>query len=171
MKFVELKSNLKIKLDNLYLLEGTDRFVIYSALELIEKAVNLSMPDLNKQVFNNGSVNLNEVLLGARVIPFADEKRLAVIWDCSANKDFSLLTDFIKEKNDFSVLVFVNPEQNDFSKQLKKVATLVDCSKLDDLTLKKWVANNVAKYGKKIEERVAEKLVVYCNSSLSRISS
>ena len=82
-----------------------------------------------------------------------------------------MLEEFIKEKNSFSVLVFVNPEQNDFSKQLKKVAITVDCSKLDVETLKKWVANSVGKSGKKIEESVAEKLIAYCNSSLSRLSS
>lgn len=171
MKFVELKQNLKTKVDSVYLLEGDDRYCLHGAIELIEKQLNLSMPDLNMQIFDEGKFTLTEVLDAASVFPFGDEKRLIVVWNYGTGKDAKLLEDYIKSGSHCCVIVFVSSQPNDFTKKIKPIVTYVDCNKLDDVVLYKWIINFVGKNGKKIEEGAVKTLIRYCNNNLSKINS
>ncbi len=171
MKFVEFKQNLKNQIDPIYLFEGDDRFCLYSAIELIEKQLNLCMPDLNEKIFDEGKFTLKEVLDFANVFPFGDSKRLIIVWDYNNAKEIDLLEDYIKSGSHCSILVFVSTMQNDFSKKIKSFATYVDCNRLDDGVLYKWIINFTNKVQLKIEEGAVIKLIRYCNNNLSKINS
>lgn len=174
MKFIELKASLKEKVASVYHLEGNDRFVLINALELIEKRLDLKYPEINKTVFNNeNKYTIDDVLGASMAMPFGDERRLVVIWDCSLKTaDFSQFEKFIKsEGSETTVFVFVSSDSGEFSKKLKNISEVVDCNKLDETTLKRWIVAKVNKGGLQIEEGAVSLLIDYTNSSLARIST
>lgn len=174
MKFIELKSSLKERVATVYHLEGNDRYVLINALELIEKKVDLKYPEINKTIFNNENKYTIDDLLGASMaVPFGDERRLVVVWDCSLKTaDFTKFEKFIKEGGaETSVFVFVSSDSGEFSKKLKNISEVVDCNKLDEITLKRWIIAKVNKGGLQIEEGAVSLLIDYTNSSLARIST
>lgn len=174
MKFIELKSNLKQNLDNVYILEGNDRYVIKSAIELIEKRINLNFPDVNKFLFNDeNKYSISDLTQSAVSVPFGDEKKLIIIWDCPLKvQDAEKMKDFIKNGGaQTSVFVFAFTASNEFSKKLKGIGQSVDCNKLDEYTLKKWIVATFSKNEVSVQEGAVTKLIEYSNSDLARISS
>ena len=174
MKFVELKASLKDGVAGIYSLEGDDRFVLLNALDLIEKKIDLKFPDMNKTVFNNeAKYTLDDIISSASALPFGDEKRIVVVWDTSLKaSDYLKFEKFIAgggaETTNF---IFVSSSLNEFSRKMKNISVVVDCNKLDELTLKKWIVNRVNKGGLEIEEGAVALLIEYANQSLARIST
>lgn len=171
MKFVELKKNLTQGLKNVYLLEGEDRYVLYNALNLIEKKLALSMPDVNKIVIEGEKASPQDILIHTESYPFGDEKKLIVVNDYTSKADFSALEKYLKQPNDFILLIFVSRAESEASKKIKHYAEFVDCSRLDDVTLSKWIVGAVSKSGLQIEEEAVKKLIVYCANNLAKIST
>ncbi len=174
MKFVELKSSLKDSLGAIYHLDGNDRYVLLNALELIEKRLGLSYPEMNKTVFNNeNKYSLDDIIQSASSMPFFDEKRLVIVWDTSIKaSDYAKFEKFVQGGGSESCLfVFISSSPNDFCKKLKNLAVVVDCNKLDEITLKKWIVAKVGRTGLQIEEGAVALLIEYSNSSLARINS
>lgn len=174
MKFVELKASLKSSLGAVYHLEGNDRFVILNALELIEKSVNLTYPEMNKTVFNNeNKYSLDDILQATSCMPFGDSKRLVVVWDCALKStDYSRFEKAVEGGGlGDCVIVFISTQPNEFCKKIKNIAVVVDCNKLDEATLRKWILTKVTKAGLKIEEAGVALLIEYSASSLARIST
>ncbi len=174
MKFVELKSSLKDSVAGIYSLEGDDRFVLINALELIEKKVDLKFSDMNKTVFNNeAKYTLDDIIASASALPFGDDKRLVVVWDTSLKvADYQKFEKFIKGGGaESTIFVFLSSTLNEFSRKMKNISVVVDCNKLDEATLKKWIVNRVNKGGLNIEEGAVALLIEYSNQSLARIST
>ena len=174
MKFVELKASLKSSLGGIYHLEGDDRYVLINALELIEKRVGLTYPEMNKTIFNNESkYTLDDIIQSALSMPFGDEKRLVVVWDTPLKSaDYTKFEKFIQGGGaESAVFVFISSSPNEFSKKMKNISVVVDCNKLDDATLKRWIVAKVSKEGLQIEEGAVSLLIEYSNSSLARIST
>lgn len=174
MKFVELKANLKVKLEPIYILEGNDRFVIKNAIDLIDKKLNLNFPDVNKFQFNDeNKYTLDEVLERSSCVPFGDDKKLVIIWDCSLKvADATKFMDFVKKGGaESTVFLFATNSTNEFVKKIKNIAVSVDCNKLDEVTLSRWVVANFNKQNVQVQENAVKLIIDYCNLSLARISS
>ncbi|MBP3631267.1 MAG: DNA polymerase III subunit delta [Clostridia bacterium] len=174
MKFIELKSSLKESLGAIYHLDGNDRYVLLNALELIEKRIGLNYPEMNKTSFNNESkYSLDDVIQSASSMPFGDEKRLVVVWDTSIKaSEYAKFEKFVQGGGaEYCVFVFISSSPNEFCKKVKNLAVVVDCNKLDEITLKKWIVAKVGRSGLQIEEGAVALLIDYSNSSLARINS
>lgn len=171
MKFIELKKRLAEKLEQCYLIEGDDRFVVASALGLIEKRVGLAMADVNRVVLEGDSVNIENIEVNANSFPFGDEKRLLIIKEPSVKLDNKKLQNIIKTLPEFMVVVFVSYCANATTKAIKEVAEFVDCSKLDSTTIKGWIGGQLKRNSCTIEERAMEKLLLYTNQNMARIET
>ena len=174
MKFIELKSKLKNELQSVYCLEGNDRFVIKNAIDLIDKKLNLSFPDVNKLLFNDeNKYTIENLIEASSSVPFGDSKKLIIIWDCNLKtNDAQKFLDYIKKGGaETTVFVFASTEPGEFVKKIKANAEVVDCNKLDELTLMRFAVANFNKNGVQIQESAVTILIEYCNSSLARIFS
>lgn len=174
MKFIELKANLKVKLEPIYILEGKDRFVIKNAIDLIDKKLNLNFPDVNKFQFNDeNKYTLDEIIEKSSCIPFGDDKKMILIWDCSLKSaDAPRFIDFVKKGGaESTVFLFATNSTNEFVKKIKSIAESVDCNKLDETTLSRWVVTNFTKQNVQVQEGAVKLIIDYCNLSLARISS
>lgn len=172
MKFIELKKHLSKELKPIYLIEGEDRFVVSSSLKLIEKALNLTMPEVNRIIMEGDKLTVETLLDNLANYPFGDERKLVVVREGKFNSsEFKKLEAYLKEPSDYNVLVFLSYESNDFTKKLKKYAEEVDANKLDDMSLKKWIGARLSKEGKTIEEGALLKLITYTSGDLTRLDS
>ena len=172
MKFIQLKSSLKEKCKKAYVVFGEDAYLIGNAVQLIKKAVNLSMPEVNLLSYEESKVDLAQVLQECMALPFFDENRLVILKDFSpsdAKKDLEKLKKFFAE-NTQNIFVFVYSSVTDFCKKLQTVAEPVDCSKLDDANLKGWILNSLKSSSVEIMEDALRLLIEYCAGDLTKIS-
>lgn len=172
MKFVELKKYLTSSIDPIYLIVGEDRYIVQSAQKLIEKALNLSMPDVNKMVLEGEKLTGENILDVLMTYPFGDSKKLVIIKDAKlSSSEIKKLESYLKSPSDYNVLVFVNYENNEFTKKMQNFATIIDASKLDDANLTKWIGAKLYSCKKTIEEKALRMLIEYTSGDLTRIDS
>lgn len=171
MKFIELKKNLTGGVKKCYLLEGEDRFVVNNALSLIEKKVNILIPEVNRVVIDNESGTLDDLLFQLESFPFGEEKKLIIVRDFQAKENLKKLEEQLKNLPDFIVLVFMSFSETTLTKLVKKYAEFVDCSKLDVSTIKSWIGGQISKAKLNIEDKALEKLVLFTNLNMARVET
>lgn len=173
MKFIELKKELGNKICPAYLISGNDRFLCYSALDLIKKATNISLTDLNEVVVAGENCTLDDIVKSASVFPFVDLYRLVQVnnFSVKAKEKNNALSEYLKNPLESTVLVFFNLEPNDAIKPFMDKIVHVDCDKLDVNTIARIVKTKAKQADTLIDDLAVEKLVLYCNNDMARISS
>ena len=179
MKFVELKKRLAEKIDNVYLISGSDRFLCFKALEMIEKALNITIKDMNSVVIQGESANVKDIIDSASVFPFGDPYRLVIVKNFNPksgagskkNSNEEIISQYLASPNENAVIVFFNADGDDFFKNLKSRLVHVDCEKLDMPSILKLVINDAGKQQVSISEGAAKLLALFCNSDMTRITS
>ncbi len=172
MKFEELKKSLVNGLKPAYFIFGEDVDLLYSALNLLENACNITMPDFNKVVFGLES-NMQEVIESCQVLPIMDTKRLVVIKDYSgkgSDTEKKYLQNYLDNPSlDTCFVMFATKNVPLFVSVLNKVEP-VDCNKLSAATLAKVIVSKFAQGGKKIEKLAVDYLIEACSGSFTAIS-
>ena len=171
MKFVELKKSLQNNLSNCYLLEGEDRYVVNNALSLIEKKVNLVLPDVNKIVFDEDNANIEDIVFQLESMPFGDNYKLIVLKNTKPVGDIKALEKSLKHLADFIVFVVCSYASCPLTKMVKNYAEMVDCSKLDAKTIAVFIGGKLKQAGVGIEQSAMEKLITYTSSNMARIET
>ena len=172
MKFEELKKSLVNGLKPAYFIFGEDVDLLYSALNLLENACNITMPDFNKVVFGPES-NMQEVIESCQVLPIMDTKRLVVIKDYSgkgSDTEKTYLQNYLDNPSqDTCFVMFATKNVPLFVSVLNKVEP-VDCNKLSPETLGKVIVSKFTQGGKKIEKLAVDYLIEACSGSFTAIS-
>jgi len=172
MKFENLKTNLNKEIKPAYFIAGEDSFLVYKALELIEAALNLNFPDFNKVIYNTDGFNMTEIANSSEVLPINDKYRLIIVKDYLNKKSESekkVITEYLKNPAKSSVLVFFASVQNDFYLSFVDKVEFVDCNKLSEPLLNKWIEAELKKENKKISKDALKTLIEFCNFSLTKI--
>lgn len=173
MKYVELKASLKQGLKNAYLIFGDDRYLCFDALKKIENALNLTIVDMNSVTISGENSTAKEIVESANLYPFGDLYRLVIVKNFNPSKDkaaFSIIQDYLNKPLSSTILVFFSPDGAEFFKNMKNLEQ-VDCSKIDAKTISVFVKNSLAKNGISSNESAIEKLILYCNFDMARITS
>ena len=139
MKFVELKKHLSAKKANVYLISGSDRFLCFKALDLIEKSINISIVDMNSVVIMGDQADIKQIIDSASIFPFGDEYRLVVVKNFNPKagtlskktQNEIILEKYLDSPMESTILVFFNTDGDDFFKNLKSKLVHIDCEKLD----------------------------------------
>lgn len=173
MKYVELKSSLKQGTKNAYLITGDDRYLCYDALKKIENSLNLTIVDMNSVTISGDSTSAKDIVDSANLYPFGDVYRLVVVKNFNPNKNkdaFDVIQEYLKKPLQSTVLVFFCPDNADFYKGMKNLE-VVDCSKIDAKTISAFVKNFLAKNDIQSNDEAVDKLVLYCNFDMARVTS
>lgn len=175
MKFIELKKDLEKNIRPAYLISGNDRYLCYSALEMIKKALNITLADMNEVIMSGDSVTKEDIARSASIFPFADNYRLIQVNDYNAKSKSKLggdeLLEYLKNPMKESVIIFFNLESTDALKPYLTHLTSVDCDKLDEATIKNVLVNKLASNSAKMSKDAIDMLVLYCNNDMARITS
>ena len=167
MKFIELASKLKEKVENVYLLSGEDSYLKQTAYKLIRRAAIVEeLSFLNESRFDNENWDINKFEEAASSMPMGSNFKLVQIKNLEkiSEKEKQTLQNIINSISPSTCLVV------EVNKNLKLTGgTLVDCSNLDHATLCKYINNEAAKNGKKITPEAVNLLIEFCSSNLTKI--
>lgn len=173
MKYIELKSSLKQGTKNAYLIFGDDRYLCFDALKKIENSLNLTIIDMNSVTISGESTSAKEIVESANLYPFGDLFRLVIVKNFNPSKDkqaYEIIQNYLIQPLNSTVLVFFSPDGYDFFKGMKNLET-IDCSKIDAKTISAFVKNYLAKQDIQSNDDVIDKLILYCNYDMARITS
>jgi len=174
MKYNALSSHLKGgKYAPCYILQGDDRWLINSAVDMFCSIV--STPELNSVVFQENEREDN-IVNALKILPWGSDYRVVVAMEFSTTKPVNNggakntgkpILEYLKDPNPSSILVLVSDESDFFSKA-KAYAQVIDCSKLENLELEKFIKSRCQD---KIEKAAIDTLINYCSRDLSRINT
>ena len=173
MNFVDLKKNLKEGIKNNYLLVGSDLFLLARSYSLIQNALNISMPELNVQVFSNDEIDMSKVVTACDVLPMMDEYRLVYVnaaIKCSVI-NVKALKDYLSNPNPNTILVINAGENVKELEPYKSNFEIVDCNKITQNLITSFVINELSKYSKTITPSAVNKLIDYTSADMSRIDN
>lgn len=174
MKFENLKANLNKEILPAYFIGGDDSYLVYKALELIENACKIDLPDFNKSIFTKEGFNATDIVNACEVMPIGDSKRLVVVKDylgVKNDKEKEVLVNYLRNPVPTTCLVLFASTTNNFYLSMVDKLEYVDCNKLSFDTLIKWIAANVRKSNFEMEVMACRKLVEYCSFNLTRVDS
>ncbi|MDR0850619.1 MAG: DNA polymerase III subunit delta [Christensenellaceae bacterium] len=187
MKFENLKQNLTAGLKPSYYITGEDSFLVYKALELVEKALSLSMPDFNKVIFSGEGFNAKDFVAACEVLPMGDNFRLVVVKDYQSkdlNGDKKLLSGYLSNPTPTTCLVFFESTaafkstgygrdtavgHNKFYVSLLDKTEVVECNRLPNAMLEKWIMGTLKQNDKTISKEALITLIEFCNGALGKI--
>ena len=168
MKFEQLKKSLKEDgAANIYLLVGDDGRVIEKAKETILSLI-CDFPELNVTCFDENA-DVKAVANCCRSFPFMSDYRAVVVRDYSGSLDD--MSDYFDDPQPTTLLIFTASSLTaNFSKYAKKT-TVVECGKLSDDVLIRYIAKRAAANGSQITCAAAKLLIDYTLSDLARIEN
>ena len=175
MKFAELKKSLQSEISPVYLVFGEDNFLLESSINLIEKAIfgQELRNNLNKQVFSTDELDNSKFFNALNTLPFFAEKKLVVLKHYAsklANDTVSQLKEYVISPNNSTVLVILCIDNVSAFDSIKKSCTLVDCARLDKVTIQRWISSKLKAENGAISVDAFNLLVDYTNGYLSKIS-
>ncbi len=175
MKFVELKKSLKSWVLPAYCLLGNDDFLVNRAYSIIIDALNIEMPEMNVNVYNEDAVDFADVVKGLETLPFFGNKRLVYVNLINKNsadvKNIKDLENYLSSPSEYSVLVVnCGAELKDYFKTTSKLLEVVDCNKLDKDIALKFIIAEAKKVNKTFTLKALDCLFDYTLGDLSKMN-
>jgi len=168
MKFTELRTALSMKVEPIYLLHGTDDFLINKAIEMITKTFGAS--DITRY---DETASAKDIAIASNTISMFGDKRAVIVRRVS---DITLkekeMSAYFKNPNPGCVLIFTSSAEKAPALGASGVSVVaVDCAPIIGTVLLKLIAKQVQEGGKNISEAGAAELAKYCNNNYSRIDN
>lgn len=172
MKFVELKKFLTGNMSPAYVIGGDDRYLCYAALEQIEKTLNLQFAEMNRVDLQD--VSAKEIVDACNIYPFGDSHRLVVVHEfapkSAQEKEKQILTNYLENPMQTTVLVLFCVDDWTFASKLEK-ATFVDASKLDAVSVCKYICKAFDSSGTQYDQSAVNLLALYCLYDMQKVVS
>ena len=174
MKFQELKNSIEEGAKKFYLIEGEDGYLREYSYTLLKNAF-LHEPSLNLSCFEGDDVKSQpeNLITAIESYPFMSEKRLVVVreyYPTAQDLKNKALFNSLSEILESTILIVINSSKSEQLKKLQSV-TVVDCSKLDEIVIIKWLKNQAKKKNIEISTEACELLCNYTSLDMYKISS
>lgn len=154
-----------------YLMEGTEEYVKQQAVRrLCAKLLPAGLEELNLTDMTDPEAD--ELIAAAETLPFMADRRIVVIRECSLltagkkaeNEDKAArIAEYVARIPPTACVVFFVKGKADGRKKLytllKKKNAIVDFSPMSDAECAEWVRKTMARMGKQMAPRTADKLV------------
>lgn len=163
MKFEELKGHIsKGNLRSAYIIMGDDDYLIDAAKKMFLSLI--TNPEFNHTVID--AERADSTVNALNVYPFMSEYGIVEI---SYDKEIRGLKRYLENPNPKSILLLTVSKLEKHHKDILSYCEIIDCNRLSENTLVKWVKNKVNVLGSAITEEAAAMLVNYCNRLMTRI--
>ncbi len=173
MKFSELKKSITTGINPIYYVEGEDAFLRESSLNVLKRAY-LVEPDFNLNNFLGSELkqDLEVFLTAVRSYPFMGDKRFVVVreyYPTAQELKNKNLSSVFSEVEETTVLIIVNQSKCEALKKQPNV-TFVDCSKLDAVSISKYIRNESLKQNIIVDNSAVDKIIDYTSYDMTKIS-
>ena len=171
MKFIELKQNLTSNFYPCLYLTGQDSFLIQNSQKSIYSSLNIVYDELNYIKISNEDLKIQDIIAMNKTLPFMCDKKIVQLnlINKPTSQEISALNEYAKNPNPSTCFVVVDSIGFNISNTLKDFE-VVDCNRLDEPTLKKWIGATLKPTGKQIDITACEMLIARCNFYLSKIN-
>ncbi|UII54941.1 DNA polymerase III subunit delta [Cytobacillus spongiae] len=177
----------KQQFSSIYVLYGNEAFLINETKQLLTKYVlDDEAADFNLSTYDLEETPVEVAIEDAETFPFMGEKRLVFLHNpgfltAEKTKDkiehnVKKLEEYLKEPAPYSILVFVAPyekldERKKLTKELKKLATVVEAKKLNEYELKSWIRERAAHAGVEIDDDAVEHMLTLAGTNLFMLTT
>ena len=174
MSYRQLMNDIKNNsIKSVYLIYGSETYLIDKGWESLKNAVVTSLPELNYTQLEGEKLEVSELSAACETFPFGSEKRLVAVRDLgilkgkgkgkgkgegdevsSDRNDAKPFIDVVENINDTTCLLLVSYGSIDKRKklvnELKKHGAVYEFDRVDRDELAQWIRNVIGKSGKKI---------------------
>ena len=173
MKFLELKNSVKNEIFPIYYIEGEDAFLRQNALLTLKNAF-LVEPDFNLTNFTGANLkeDVESFLTAIKSYPFLSDKRIMVVneyYPTAQELKSKKMKEVFNDLVETSIIIFINSKPCLNLKNQPNV-THVDCSKLDDLSITKYLRAVFVKHNIVVESDAVSKLIEYTSGDMAKIN-
>ncbi len=172
MDYIEFTKRIKGEFFPVVEITGEDAYLKDSALSKLTQSIDISLPDLNISTFDKEDVSVTDIIALANSYPSFSEKRLIIIKEFSVskgdNKSLNKLEEYLANPNPYTCLVFFYS----LTQSVLKNANIctVDCRKLNEQNLAKWIIKHVNDTQKSIDKNAIKTIIQYTNGDMYKIS-
>ena len=158
---------------SLYLLCGTEKFLVLSYKKRLKKAI--VQDDMNYSFFEGKQIEEKELMDTIATLPFFAESRCIIVEGSNLFKSASdAFINFLDTIPKSSHVIFIEEEVDKKSKLYKKVKELGHIAVFDTVErreLRNWVIGFVKRYDKEISPYSAELILDYVGADMNRLST
>ena len=160
------------KFKSLYLLCGSEKFLVLSYKKRLKKA--MVEDDMNYNYFEGKQLEESELMDAIATLPFFAAARCIIIEKSNLFKAASeRFIEFLETAPKSSHVIFVEEEVDKKSKLYKKVKELGHIAVFNTVEsgeLRKWIVGFIKRYGKEISFPDAELILNYVGNDMNRLS-
>ncbi|WP_308410487.1 DNA polymerase III subunit delta [Bacillus sp. Marseille-P3661] len=184
----ELHKKIKNKnIANLYLLYGTEEFLIDETLKLlIQETLEPSEQEFNLSIFDMNDVPVDIAMEDAETLPFMGERKIVIVRDpifLTGQKEKSKITHDLKKLEQYlenpspdSVVIFVGlyeklDERRKIVKLLKKNGEVLHAEVMDERSIQKWIVDRVGRSQKLISDSAVQFLMKLVGPNLMLLAN
>ncbi len=143
-----------------YLLYGEERYLKKQYTDRLRGALAPEGDQMNTHFYSGKDTPVGEIIDLAETMPFLAQRRVIFISDSGLFKSGGeKLAEYLTEPSETTCFVFTESEVDKRSKLYKAVQAkgyVAEFTMQDEQTLKRWIAGNLAKEGKKITENTVQ---------------
>ncbi|MCM3670002.1 DNA polymerase III subunit delta [Mesobacillus maritimus] len=177
----------KGKIEPIYLLYGTESFLINETKQLlVQQVLDEEEMDFNLSTYDLEETSIEAAIEDAETLPFMGEKRLIVLQNPvfltsekqkgKVEHNLNRLEAYIKEPAPYSVVMFSAPyekldERKKITKELKRNAAVGEAKRFNEAELKVWIHDRATSHGVQIAEDAAELMLTLAGTNLFMLSS
>ncbi len=171
--FLKLRENLNSSFYPLLIIKGKDEWVKSRAISYIIDSMDIEYSDMNIHHVEGG--NVDDLMMICNTLPFFSNQKVVIVnnLQCGQGDDLlrtaSMLNKYISSSDNSCCLVMYMDSDNML---LGKVSgEVVNCDKLSDKDVVKWIIAIAKKNDRTIETSTANKISQYCLADMGRVSS
>lgn len=158
---------------NAYVISGEEQGLIFEAQEKIEKHYLINSSDFDKTILDDENFTSNNFICAVNQMPFFTSKRIVVVKNIQKllDNEKKAITEYLNCPNDATVTIFVDNLNNGVFKEFEKYCEKIECRKLTNEDLKKFIIGSLEKVNKTISTQSCNLLINLCFSNLQLISN
>ena len=167
----------KSDLKPIYVFQGPEHFLIAEALELLkQRGLPAGAADFNYDKFAAKEAEIGEVVALAQTVPFLNDRRMVILTEfqeLAASAQNHLLA-YLANPSPTTCLILTAEKLDSRTKlaqALKQHAEIVQCWKLFDRDVPKWIAGRAKGYGAAISLQTAAYLAELVGNDLRQLDN
>lgn len=161
------------KLKNVYLLYGSETYLIRQYKAKLKKAMDIEEGSMNFSVFTGKDINEKEIVDLAETLPFFAERRLILIEGSGLFKSGGeTLAEYLPQTPESTYFVFVEEEVDRRSKMFKavgKTGSAVEFKTQSEQILVRWVGGRIRREGKSITQAAYQAFISKAGTDMENI--
>lgn len=190
MNYMNIFKDIEAKrFKSIYLFYGEEEYVKQQALnQLVDALIDPQFRDLNYQVMDGSEVGVDEIINACETLPFMSDRRLIVVKDSvfltnrrngsdnqNSVEDGKRLGEYIKDIPPTTYVIFYVRNgigsKSGLYKSIKKIGSVVEFSRLEDIDVKRWVVREIGIHSKTITKPAIEQFVYLVGTNLEDVEN